>query len=309
MNATIIVPVYNEVQAVDSELKLLFAIDSINDYEIIIVDDGSTDGTTAKLRDLCDQAGHDHVVLLHHDQNIGYGAALKTGIVNASTEHIVITDADNSYPNERIPELYEIYKSEVTDMVVGARTAKDAAIPLARRFPKWCLNKLANYLTRTKIPDLNSGLRICRRDVILENLNLICDGFSFTTTLTLIMLCNSYKVKYIPIAYHTRSGRSKIRPIKDTLNFIYLVCSTVLYFKPLRVFIPPGVLLLFLSLCIATYQAVFMRNITTVSLMLLQSSFYVLTLGLLADLISKSRPVNHSRHIHNNDSSKQKHTT
>ncbi|MCI5208547.1 MAG: glycosyltransferase family 2 protein, partial [Candidatus Electrothrix sp. ATG2] len=209
MNATIIIPVYNEVQALDSELARFFSADFINDYELIIVDDGSTDGSTDKLRDLYKHAGRDNVVLIHHEQNIGYGAALKTGIMNASTEHIIITDADNSYPNDRIPEFYKIYTRLGVDMVVGARTGKDAAIPLLRRPPKWCLNKLANYLVRTKIPDLNSGLRIFRRDVILNYINLICNGFSFTTTLTLIMLCNNYKVKYIPIAYHARSGTSK----------------------------------------------------------------------------------------------------
>jgi glycosyltransferase involved in cell wall biosynthesis len=265
------------------------------------VDDGSTDGTTEKLRDLCERAGRDNVVLIHHDQNAGYGAALKTGIMNASTEHIVITDADNSYPNERIPEFYEIYTREGLDMVVGARTTKGAAIPMIRRPPKWCLNKLANYLTRTKIPDLNSGLRIFRRDVILEHINLICDGFSFTTTLTLIMLCNSYKVKYIPIAYYTRSGKSKIHPIKDTLNFVYLICSTVMYFRPLRVFMPPGVLFLLLSMGIAIYQAVTIANITTVTLLLFQTGLYLVTLALLADLVSKSRPVKHTHHIRDNN--------
>ena len=259
---------------------------------------------TEKLRDLCEQTGHDNLTLIHHDLNAGYGAALKTGIMNATTKHIVITDADNSYPNERIPELYDLYIGDGFDMVVGARTTKEAAIPLIRRPPKWCLNKLANYLARTKIPDLNSGLRIFKRDVVLEHINLICDGFSFTTTLTLIMLCNSYRVKYLPIAYHKRSGKSKIRPLKDTINFVYLICSTVMYFRPLRVFLPPGVLLLFLSIGIAVYQAVAIANVTTVTLLLFQTGFFLVALALLADLVSKSRPVNHARHIRDNNTIK-----
>lgn len=301
MKATIIIPVYNEVQAVVSEFSLFFTADFIDNYELIIVDDGSTDGTTEKLLDLCERVGHDNLTLMHHEQNTGYGAALKTGIMNASSEHIVITDADSSYPTEKIPELYDLYIREGFDMVVGARTTKDAAIPLIRRPPKWCLNQLANYLARTTIPDLNSGLRIFKRDVVLEHLNLICDGFSFTTTLTLIMLCNSYRVKYLPIAYYKRAGKSKIHPIKDTINFIYLICSTVMYFRPLRVFLPPGVLLLFLSIVIAIYQAVTIANVTTVTLLLFQTGFFLVALALLADLVSKSRPVKHARHIRDNN--------
>lgn len=304
MKATIIIPVYNEVQAVVSELGLLFNADFFGDYELIIVDDGSTDGTTEKLQEFCEQAGYDKLTLIHHDHNSGYGAALKTGIMNASTEHIIITDADSSYPIEEIPKLYDLYIRERFDMVVGARTTKDAAIPLIRRPPKWCLNQLANYLARTKIPDLNSGLRIFKRDVVLDHLNLICDGFSFTTTLTLIMFCNSYRVKYIPISYYKRTGKSKIHPIKDTINFVYLICSTVMYFRPLRVFLPPGVLLLFLSICLGIYQAVTIANVTTVTLLLFQTGLFLVAVALLADIVSKSRPVKHARHIRDNNTIK-----
>lgn len=300
MNASIIIPIYNELNAIVNEFNQLIEADFIDDYEVIIIDDGSTDGTAEKLHKLYNQTTHKNLIVINHEQNMGYGAALKTGIIKASNEHIVITDADNSYPNERIPDLYETYIKEDLDMVVGARTTKEAAIPLIRRPAKWCLNKLANYLSRTNIPDLNSGLRIFRRDVVLEHMNLICDGFSFTSTLTLIMLCNSYRIKYLPITYHKRTGNSKIHPVKDTINFIYLICSTVMYFRPLRVFLPPGILFLFLSIAIAIYQAVTIANVTTVTLLIFQTGFFLIALALLADLVSKSRPTKPPRNIRSN---------
>ncbi len=298
--ATIVIPVYNENDSIVEEMESLFDLGFDEQYEIIIVDDGSTDGTNEKLKEI-KNTNKNEFILLRHENNRGYGAALKSGIAEAGTHHIIIKDADSSYPVQMIPELFTEYTDGDYDMVVGARTLKNNAIPLVRRFPKWVLNKLANYLTRTKIPDLNSGLRVFRKNIILDHLNLICDGFSFTTTITLIMLCDFFKVKFTPIEYYKRSGKSKIKPIKDTINFVYLICSTVLYFRPMRVFLPPGILLLFLSFLLGVYQAVFYGNITTITILIFQSGFYLVTIAFLADLISKNRTISHERHIRNNN--------
>lgn len=293
---TIVVPVYNEGDAVEQEICRLLDAEFLENFELIVVDDGSTDGTTEKLESLRD-ARPDSFTLLAHETNRGYGAALKTGIFRAASEHIIITDADNSYPNDRIPELFEIYREGGYDMVVGARVKENVAIPLTRRPAKWLLRVLANYLTRTKIPDLNSGLRIFDKRVILDQINLICDGFSFTTTLTLIMLCESCRVRYVPIEYYTRSGRSKIRPFRDMMNFIYLIFSTVIYFRPLRVLIPVGLPVLLFGVGLAVYQAVALRNITTVTVVIIQTGFYLLTVAMLADMISKNRKRTHVRNL------------
>ena len=149
MKGTLVIPIYNEFNSVYLELKSLLLSDAIENLEVIIVDDGSNDGTTDQLNKLQSTLG-EKFILITHQYNRGYGAALKTGIIEASTDNIIITDADNSYPNNRIPELFKIYCEEQFDMVVGARTGKKASISLIRRPPKWILNKLANYLSKTQ---------------------------------------------------------------------------------------------------------------------------------------------------------------
>jgi hypothetical protein len=154
-------------------------------------------------------------------------------------------------------------------------------------------------LSGQNIPDLNSGLRVFRREIVLDNLNLLCDGFSFTSTITLIMLCSNYPVKYVPIDYYTRSGSSKIRPFHDTVNFLILIITTVLYFRPLRVFLPPALALLGGGTLWGLWQVISQQDISGAPMLLIQTGFYLLTIALLADMIAKSRPVKHVRHLRN----------
>ena len=233
---TIVVPVYNERGSVESTIDRIKRLRTDIDgaVSIVIVDDASTDGT----RELLDGLAGDDITVIHCAVNRGYGASLKIGMKAATHDLVAITDADGTYPLERIADMYREMRSANVDMMVGARVGAGAKIPLVRRPAKWCLSVLANFLVGQKIPDLNSGLRIMRKDVVQRFLNILPDGFSFTTTITLAMLTNGYEVRFTPICYEARVGRSKMRPIYDTLNFIQLICRTTLYFNPLRVFIP-----------------------------------------------------------------------
>lgn len=298
--ATVVVPVYNEVDGVRESLQELLAPEFLERFEVILVDDGSTDGTAGVLDEMA--AGRDDFLLIHHEENRGYGASLKTGVIEASCEWIVITDADCSYPNHRIPELVEMTKAGRYDMVVGARTKAGAKIPLIRRPAKWVLNKLANYLARRRIPDLNSGLRVFRRTIAMDHLGLLSDQFSFTTGITLVMLCNSFRVKYEPIEYYARSGKSKIRPIRDTLRFLGLILTTSYTFRPLRVLLPPAMVLLLSGLGWGLYQAIAQGNVTTAAMLLMQTGFMILVLALVSDLVVRSRSIRHVRHVQNRSS-------
>lgn len=229
-NVSIVIPAFNEGLAVREgivELREILAATDI-EAEIIVVDDGSKDNTAREAK----AAG---ARVIQHRSNRGYGASLKTGILAASYDVIAITDADGTYPAKYLPEM--LAELEHADMVVGSRTGADVNIPLSRKPAKWFLRVMANYVSNTKIPDLNSGLRVFRRDVAMQYFAILSDQFSFTTTITLAMLCDKYAVTYLPIDYRKRQGKSKIMPW-DAGSFAVLIMRVAMLFRPLRVFMP-----------------------------------------------------------------------
>lgn len=284
---TIVVPMFNEERGVAGVLERLSQLDLGTPVEILAVNDGSSDGTAAALAGLKGRIANLRIVTHHANQ--GYGAALKTGFTHAKHEVVVITDADGTYPEDRIVDLIACI-DDGAEMAVGARLGENVHIPLIRRPAKAFLRHLASFLAGTPIPDLNSGLRAFRRDLVLRFRPILPQGFSFTTTITLASLTNGHRVDYVAVDYAKRAGRSKIRPIKDTLAFTSLIVRTVLYFNPLKVFYPIGILL---GLCLlgSLYWDVFQveghPNLSEKTVMFFMAVINVLTIGLLADLIEK----------------------
>jgi hypothetical protein len=156
---------------------------------------------------------------------------LKLGVHAAKHPWILITDADGTYPTDAIPGL--LARGEFNSMVVGARTGQTVKIPLVRRPAKAFLRWLASYLAGQRLPDINSGLRLMRKDLVRRYEHLLPDGFSFTTTITLAAACNSHPVEYIPINYLARLGESKIRP-RHAYDFTLLILRTIVFFNPLK---------------------------------------------------------------------------
>ncbi|GAB1544948.1 glycosyltransferase family 2 protein [Scytonema sp. NUACC21] len=278
---SLVLPVYNEERGIAATLNnLRRTLDLANcQYEIIVVNDGSTDSTGDILGSYSD------IRIIDHIRNRGYGAALKTGIRQAKYPLIVITDADGTYPNERIPELVAL--SDRADMVVGARIGSNVTYSNLRKIPKWFLVRFAEWVAMRSIPDLNSGLRVFRKSIVEEFLNILPDTFSFTTTITLAMLTNHYIVHYVPIDYHHRVGKSKIKPIQDTLRFVQLILRTGVYFAPLRVFLPVAGLF-FVGFLITLSQDIFIRrDLTERTLILFVAATQLGMFALLADMIDK----------------------
>ena len=274
---SVVIPAYNEEEAIGAALDELIEVLEGQIYEIIVVDDGSTDNTAKTVQEK-------NVKLIQHPCNKGYGAALKTGIDHASGERILITDADGTYPNKEIPRLLE--HVDQYDMVVGSRTGKDVNIQLYRRPAKWFLSRLANYLSGTKIPDLNSGMRIFRKEDAKKFFNILPSGFSFTTTITLAYLSNDMLIKYIPIDYYERQGRSKINPFKDGFNFILLIVRTITYFNPLKVFLPIGFGLFVMAALVFAYSLLMLEKVMDIAVIILVvASIQIGLFGLLSDLI------------------------
>ena len=289
MSVTAIVPVYNERESVVATIRGLrdTLASAVAEFEIIVVNDGSTDGTGGELARFEHDPG---IRILSNERNRGYGFSIKRAAAEAMHETIVITDADGSYPISRIPDL--LRESQTADMIVGARIGADAAIPTIRRPAKWCLRKLATYLTATDIPDLNSGLRVMKRSLVRRFLPLLPDGFSLTTTITLAAITHDYRVRYLPISYAKRIGQSSIRPVRDTINFVNLIVRTVLYFKPLKIFAPASAALFGTALIVALVSKFWFGQLADVtSVTLAVAAFQVLAIGLLADLIEKRSPV------------------
>lgn len=282
---SIIVPAHNE------ELSIGAVLDGLSsamqaaaiEHEIIVVDDGSTDRTAAAA------SGRNGIRVIELGINLGYGAAIKHGLKTARHELVAITDGDGTYPPQALPAL--VCAMNDCDMAVGARTGKAVSIPLARRPAKWFLTVLANYLTSTRIPDLNSGMRVIRKSALMRFFRLLPQGFSFTTTITLAMLSNNYRVCFRPIDYHPRKGKSKIKPFSDTLGFLMIIVRTVMYFNPLKIFLPISAALFLLGLAVLLYSAFALQRVMDVTVVILISfAVQVAVIGLLADLIDKRTP-------------------
>ena len=284
---SIIVPAFNEEQAIRDQILALRQVHAHPETELIVVDDGSTDRTGA-VAEACG------VTVLRHSENRGYGAALKTGILEARHDIIVIVDADGTYPAESIPQL--VAALQHADMVVGARQGGDVRMPAVRRPAKWILGRLANVVAAQKIPDLNSGLRAFRRDLALHYFPLLSEGFSFTSTITLALLADSYRVTYLPINYRSRVGRSKITP-RHFMDFLILVLRTAMLFHPLRVFVPLALAVgglgllkfvfdvasLFLRVPKLRWTLIFQPVLSTSAILLLLAALQLILVGMVAD--------------------------
>ncbi len=287
---TVIVPCFNEQGVIGHTARQISEIleATKRPFELIIVNDGSTDNSKSELNACADIRG---LRVIENSTNRGYGFSLKRAVRDAKYEIIAITDADGTYPNGRLSELIDMI--EDVDMVVGARIGLNVNTPWLRRPPKWALRKLAGYLSETQIPDLNSGLRVMKRSLIKKFIHLLPDGFSFTTTITLSLLTHGYDVRYVPIDYYKRVGVSSIRPIRDTAMFMSLIVRTVMYFKPLKIFGPATAALLLLAGAWALLSQ-YMTGVVAIAptLIISMAALQVLAIGLLADLIDKRSPQN-----------------
>lgn len=277
---SVVLPAYNEEQSIGPEIERIQRglIEAGIPFELIVVDDGSAD-RTAQIA-----AQYPGVRLIRHRTNRGAGAARKTGTIAARGDIVVWTDADLTYPNDQIAAL--VGKLGDADQIVGARTSEQGSHKLLRTPAKWFIRKLASYLAETDIPDLNSGFRAFRRSVALRYVDLLPRGFSCVSTLTLAFLCNGYEVRYEPIEYRPRVGRSKFHPIRDAYLYLIQVLRMITYFNPLRVFLPIALVLGTLGLAklgLDLYR--YNWRVTPGTLMIVLTALQIFALGLVADLV------------------------
>lgn len=278
-DVTVIIPAYNEgavVGQVVAELR-----QAMPAARVLVVDDGSTDSTAAAAA-----AGGARV--LRHRRNLGYGAGLRTGILAAETPFVAIYDADGQHRPEDLARLIE--QAADADMVVGARAGASVQVA-ARRPGKWLLVRFANLLVGQDIPDLNSGLRVIRRGVILRYLHLFPRGFSASTTMTVCLLQRGYQVKFLPITTRSREGRkSTVRGLNDGLNTLRLIVRLIVLFNPQRFFLPPALGLIALGGLYGFIRAAISREgFPTLAALVIITGLIAGMFGLLAEQISTLR--------------------
>jgi glycosyltransferase involved in cell wall biosynthesis len=285
IEVSVVVPVHNEIDTIENTILQLQETLRKEHYlnELIIVNDGSTDGTAEKLKAL----RQNQFVYIEHSVNKGYGAAIKSGVRKAKHKNIVITDADGTYPIHEIPNLIGALTD--FDMVVGQRSFKN--LPTKTKPAKWLINRVANYVAETKIPDINSGLRAFRKSSFTPFLPIIPDGFSLTTTITLGMLIGGFDVRFFPIDYFDRKGKSKIKPIKDTYNFLRLIFKIGLFLAPLKIFVPISIFLFLAGIGWGLFSWLDLGKFADAStIIILISALQVLLLALIAEIINHRTP-------------------
>ncbi len=277
---SIILPVYNEAGHLEEELhRIIRSMDeSTMPYEIIVVDDGSTDASAEVA------AGFAGVRLLRMTINRGSGTARRAGTLLARGSVVVWTDADMTYPNDEIPALVKALEGH--DQVVGARTSEEGTLKAIRVPAKWFIRRLAEYLSDTRIPDLNSGFRAFRRDVALQFLHLLPAGFSCVTTITMAFLSHGYSIKYLEIPYAPRAGKSKFHWWSDTRKYLLQVVRMVVTWNPMRFFMPLAAMSTLVGLAKLPFDLVkYDFRVPTNTLLALMTGGLVAMVGILADLV------------------------
>jgi glycosyltransferase involved in cell wall biosynthesis len=281
-SVTIIIPAHNEEGAIGDVLTRLRANLPIGVTEIIVVDDGSTDRTA----DIAEGCG---VRVLRQPTNRGYGASLKAGIRAATTEYVLTMDADGQHRLEDVAKLCQTVADAAhpPDCVIGHRVQLLHS-PLWRMPGKWFLTRLARVLTQRKIPDLNSGLRIVRRDVLQRYIHLCPSGFSFSTTITVALLSRNYAVQFVPIQVERRIGKSMVN-VKAGFQAILLVLRLASLFNPLRIFLPISMLSILVGIAWAVPYVIQGEGITVAAMLSFLTGVILFGLGLICDQVASLR--------------------
>jgi glycosyltransferase involved in cell wall biosynthesis len=275
---SIVIPAFNEGAAIEAVIRSIQEVmkGTAHAFEILVVDDASEDNTV-------EMAQRQGARVIRHEENRGSGASRKTGILAAKGQWIVMIDGDGTYPPDAIPEL--IGHLDVFPQVIGARVEEKGTHRIPRILAKEIIRRLAAFIVGKRIPDLNSGLRAFRKSDMVQFLHLIPDGFSCVSSMTLAFLASDLPVKFVPIPYFERIGRSKFHPVKDTYRYLLTVIRIMAYFAPLNVFMPLCLLLLALGVVKGVLDLIWTASLQESDIILFLTGIIIGAIGILADLI------------------------
>ncbi len=286
IEVSIVIPAYNEEKGLPKILPELDTLRQSNAWEIIVVDDGSTDGTADIVRQYAD-------IRLVSQANTGYGGALKRGFREAKGEYILTMDADGQHNPADIPAMVEAARGH--DFLTGVRD-EDSDRPMSRRPGKWALTRAAELLSGKTIRDLNCGFRVFRRSELLKFIHLFPNGFSLSTTSMISFLKGGYEVHYLPITVRKREGRSSsVRYLRDGFKTLFLIMRITMLFEPMRIFLPATLFFLLAGGLLGTIEVVLQNRFPHFGLFTVLFALFVFLLGLMADMISLLRQGNRER--------------
>lgn len=288
---SVIIPVYNEENAIVrtvSALKTVLQRRKI-DFEIIVVNDGSSDQTKAKIQEYVSTLSKRYkapVKIIDHPHNMGYGAAIKSGLKVSKFENCAIIDADATYSPEQLVELFYVKQSSGYDMVVGMRTGHFYKGSRGKQVLRYILRRIVEYMTGRSIPDINSGARVFNRSVAMMNLRILSDKFSFTTSLTLVFMMRNCFVHYEPISYFGRDGKTKVKIFSDSVRTLGFILSVAAFFNPVRIFFPIVLLIVFFGIAIGLLAVLKSSwNLFLLSNLILLTATLVFSMGIMSHII------------------------
>ena len=289
---TVVIPVYNEDGAILHTIdEMVLALRTLRiEFEVVVVNDGSNDRTLEVLNDIQSRnpkgGRYRNLRIIHHPHNMGYGAAIKTGLRHSSFDYCAIIDADLTYSPEEMVNLFEICLNGKFDMVVGKRTGKFYKGSLGKQLLRFLLRKIVEYMSGRSIPDINSGARVFKKNIAMQNLRILSDKFSFTTSLTLAFMMRHCFVHYEAIQYFGRKGRTKVKIFRDSIRTLGFILSVSAFFNPIRVFFPIFILTIFLGLPMILLGLIFMRfELVILGMLSVLSGVLVFSLGLLTHVV------------------------
>jgi glycosyltransferase involved in cell wall biosynthesis len=274
---TVLIPAFNEGAAIARVVSDLRA--GVPWHDVLVIDDGSSDDTAAR-------AAASGARVIRHAYNKGNGAAVKTGIRNSDSTFVIVIDGDGQH--RPADALRLVSHLDSYDLVVGARSTRTHA-SFSRRVGNSLLNRLASYLTEQPVPDLTSGFRAARRDILMEFIHLLPNGFSTPTTTTLAFLKAGYSVRFEPIEAAPREGISKIRLGSDGFRFFLILLKVITIFSPLRIFVPISVAAFLVGAGYAAWTIVTQSHVTNSSVLLIVLSVIIFLVGLISEQISSLR--------------------
>lgn len=284
LDLTIIIPAYNEQDSLPLIIEDWFSYCENEGVKLIIVDDGSSDQTGAFLDAL---SAKKFLTILHHKVNKGYGAAIKTGIKNTETKYLVTIDADGQHTTESVNELYAYMLKTDSDLIIGAR--QNAAGASLRNLGKTLIRALSRILLPNKITDLNSGLKMYQTELAKRFIAVCPDSMAFSDIITLTFIAERCKVMELPITINPRmGGKSKIN-LNTAFETILEIVNIVIFFNPLRVFLPLSALFFLLGLGWGLPIALRGRGVSVGSLLAFSIAGISLLLGLIAEQLSQIR--------------------